>query len=161
MVTVGGSGVGSALLRRAIDSFAPASELVAQLRMIVVTGPRIDPTTFPLATGLEVRPYVPDLYRHLAGCDLAIIQGGLTTAMELTANRTPFIYFPLKHHFEQNFHVHHRLQRHRAGRRMEYEHSPPDAIAQAIADEIGRTVNCDPVQHDGATRAAALIADLL
>ena len=34
-----------------------------------------------------------DLYRHLA-CDLAVVQGGLTTAMELTANRRPFIYFP-------------------------------------------------------------------
>ena len=55
------------------------------------------------------RAYVHDLYQHLAACDLAIVQGGLTTAMELTANRRPFIYFPLKHHFEQNFHVHHRL----------------------------------------------------
>ena len=52
---------------------------------------------------------MPDLYRHLAACDLAVVQGGLTTAMELTASRRPFIYFPLKHHFEQNFHVHHRL----------------------------------------------------
>ena len=25
----------------------------------------------------------------------AIVQGGLTTAMELTANRRPFLYFPL------------------------------------------------------------------
>ena len=58
----------------------------------------------------------------------------LTTAMELTANRRPFIYFyfPLKHHFEQNFHVRHRLERHRGGRRMDFDHSPPDAIAAAI-----------------------------
>ena len=55
-----------------------------------------------------------DLYRHLAACDLAIVQGGLTTAMELTANQRPFIYFPLKHHFEQNLHVRHRLGRYRA-----------------------------------------------
>jgi hypothetical protein len=33
------------------------------------------------------------------------VQGGLTTSMELTANGRPFLYFPLGHHFEQNFHV--------------------------------------------------------
>ena len=54
------------------------------------------------ARGLEVHAYVHDLYRHLAACDLAIVQGGLTTAMELAANRRPFLYFPLRHHFEQN-----------------------------------------------------------
>jgi hypothetical protein len=43
------------------------------------------------------------LYRHLAACDLAIVHGGLTTCMELTAARRPFVYVPLRHHFEQNF----------------------------------------------------------
>ena len=90
-----------------IAAFPEAKQLVPDLRMIVVAGPRIDPATLPQADGLEVRPYVHDLYRHLAACDLAVVQGGLTTAMELTANRRPFIYFPLKHHFEQNLHVRH------------------------------------------------------
>ena len=31
--------------------------------------------------------------------------------MELTAAATPFVYVPLEHHFEQNFHVRHRLDR--------------------------------------------------
>ena len=161
IVTVGGSGVGADLLRRVIASFAEAKRLVAELRMVVVAGPRIDPTTLPTAQGLEVRPYVHDLYRHLAACDLAIVQGGLTTAMELTANRRPFIYFPLKHHFEQNLHVRHRLDRYRAGRRMEFDDSPPEAIAHAIAQEIGRDVDYRPVASDGAVRAAATIAQLL
>ncbi len=161
IVTVGGSGVGSSLLRRVIDSFAPAKELVPQLRMIAVAGPRIDPVTLPTADGLEIRPYVHDLYRHLAACDLAIIQGGLATAMELTANRRPFIYFPLEHHFEQIFHVHHRLERYRAGRRMHYDASPPEAIAQAIAEQIGRSVDYRPVEANGAARAAGIIAELL
>jgi predicted glycosyltransferase len=161
IVTVGGSGVGADLLRRVIASFAEAKRLVAELRMVVVAGPRIDPTTLPAAQGLEVLPYVHDLYRHLAACDLAIVQGGLTTAMELTANRRPFIYFPLKHHFEQNLHVRHRLDRYRAGRRMDFDDSPPEAIAQAIAQEIGRDVDYRPVASDGAARAAAMIAELL
>jgi hypothetical protein len=53
---------------------------------------------------------------------LAVVQGGLTTAMELTANARPFLYFPLRHHFEQTFHVRHRLERNGAGRCMDFEH---------------------------------------
>jgi Glycosyltransferase family 28 C-terminal domain len=107
VVTVGGTGVGAALLRRVIDAFPLARRAVPELRMIVVAGPRIDPASLPAGRqeGLELRAFVPDLYRHLAACDLAIIQGGLTTAMELTANRRPFLYFPLAHHFEQHYHV--------------------------------------------------------
>jgi len=110
---------------------------------------------------LEIRPYVQDLYRHLAACDLAIVQGGLTTTMELTAARRPFLYFPLDRHFEQNRHVRHRLERYRAGRRMVFSDSPPAAIAAAIADEIGRQVDYLPVATDGAARAAGLIGELL
>ena len=161
VVTVGGSGVGVHLLRRLIDAFPEAKERVPALRMVVVAGPRIDPATLPQAEGLEIRPYVHDLYRHLAACDLAVVQGGLTTSMELTANGRPFLYFPLRHHFEQNFHVRHRLERYGAGRRMDFETETPETIARAIADEIGRVVDYRPVETDGAARAAALIAELL
>jgi pimeloyl-ACP methyl ester carboxylesterase/predicted glycosyltransferase len=161
IVTVGGSGVGGHLLRRVIAAFPEAKERVPDLRMIVVAGPRIDPASLPADDGLEIRPYVHELYRHLAACDLAVVQGGLTTAMELTANRRPFLYFPLGHHFEQNFHVRHRLERYRAGRRMDYQNATPADIAAAIATEIGREVDYRPVATDGAARAAALLAALL
>jgi hypothetical protein len=81
--------------------------------------------------------------------------------MELTASRRPFLYFPLRHHFEQNLHVRHRLERYRAGRCMDFETASPADIAAAIASEIGRKVDYLPVAADGAARAAALIADLL
>ncbi len=161
IVTVGGSGVGGHLLRRVIAAYPQAKARVPGLRMIVVTGPRIDPAGLPAHDGLEIRRYVPDLYRHLAACDLAVVQGGLTTAMELTAARRPFLYFPLAHHFEQNFHVRHRLQRYHAGRCMDYQTTSPADIAAAIASDIGRTVDYLPVATDGAARAAALIGDLL
>jgi pimeloyl-ACP methyl ester carboxylesterase/predicted glycosyltransferase len=161
IVTVGGSGVGGHLLRRVIEAFPEAKRQVPALRMIVVAGPRIDPASLPTHDGLEVRAFVPQLYRHLAASDLAVVQGGLSTCMELTANRRPFLYFPLRHHFEQNFHVAHRLDRHRAGRRMDYATSDPDTIAAAITAEIGRPVDYRPVETDGAARAASLIAELL
>jgi predicted glycosyltransferase len=161
IATVGGSGVGEDLLRRVIASFPEAKERVPELRMVVVAGPRIDPSTLPQADGLEVRAYVHELYRHLAACDLALVQGGLTTSMELTANRRPFLYFPLRHHFEQNYHVRHRLDRYGAGRCMDFETSTPDVIATAIAAEIGRAIDYQPVETDGAARAAAHIAEVL
>ena len=129
--------------------------------MIVVTGPRIDPASLPSHDGLEIRPYVHELYRHLAACDLAVVQGGLTTTMELTASRRPFLYFPLARHFEQNYHVRHRLDRYRAGRCMDYQTAGPADIAAAIATEIGREVDYRPVATDGAARAASLLASLL
>jgi predicted glycosyltransferase len=161
VVTVGGSGVGGDLLRRVIAAYPEAKERVPALRMVVVAGPRIDPASLPAADGLEIRAFVPDLYRHLAACDLAVVQGGLTTAMELTASRRPFLYFPLRHHFEQTFHVAHRLDRYEAGRRMDYACSPPEVIAEAIGDEIGRDVSYRPVETDGARRAAGLLAEML
>jgi predicted glycosyltransferase len=161
IVTVGGSGVGEALLRRVIDGFPAARRAVPGLRMIAVAGPRIDPDSLGAPAGVEVRAFVPELFRHLAACDLAVVQGGLTTTMELVAARRPFLYFPLANHFEQNRHVAHRLDRYRAGRRMDYATSDPDAIAAAIAEEIGRDVDYRPVSTDGAARAAALIASIV
>jgi pimeloyl-ACP methyl ester carboxylesterase/predicted glycosyltransferase len=161
IVSVGGSGVGESLLRKVIAAYPAAREAVPDLRMIVVAGPRIDPAALPAADGLQVCRYVHDLYRHLAACDLAVVQGGLTTAMELTANRRPFIYFPLAHHFEQNFHVRHRLERYGAGRCMSFAESEPADIAAAIADDIGRDVDYRAVETGGARRAALRIAELL
>ncbi|HLI25410.1 MAG TPA: glycosyltransferase, partial [Acidimicrobiales bacterium] len=109
----------------------------------------------------EVVGYVPDLYRLLAACDVAIVQGGLTTAMELTANGRPFLYFPLRHHFEQNIHVRYRLERHRAGRPMDYSTAGPDEIAAALSAELGRPLDYAPVDPGGAARAAAMLAELL
>jgi len=164
VVTVGGSGVGTDLLRRAVAAYPAARALVPGLRMVVVTGPRIDPdslASLSAADGLEVRGYVPELYRHLAACDLAVVQGGLTTTMELTASGRPFIYVPLRHHFEQNFHVRHRLDRYGAGRCLDYDQTGREALAQAIAAGIGRPVSYRPVETDGAARAAVLLSELI
>jgi len=97
----------------------------------------------------------------LAVCDIAVVQGGLTTGMELAANRRPFLYFPLRHHFAQWFHVRHRLDRYGAGRCMDYETATSDVIAEAIVAELKRTIDYRPVETDGAARAAASIAQLL
>ena len=81
--------------------------------------------------------------------------------MELTASKRPFLYFPLRHHFEQNFHVRTRLDRYDAGRRMDYETATPEVIADAIAAEIGRPVAYRDVEIDGARRAAARLSEMI
>jgi pimeloyl-ACP methyl ester carboxylesterase/predicted glycosyltransferase len=161
IVAVGGSGVGEALLRKVIRAYPACKAKLPALRMIVVAGPRIDPASLPQHPGLEIRGYVPELYKHLSVCDLGVVQGGLTTAMELTANQRPFLYFPLAEHFEQQFHVPHRLSRYGAGRRMDYASETPESIAAAIVEQMGASVRYRPVETDGAQRAASLIAEML
>jgi predicted glycosyltransferase len=161
IVTVGGSGVGGHLIRRILQSWPMAKTRVPELRMIVVAGPRIDPLSLHAPEGVEVKSFVPNLDRHLAACDLAVVQGGLTTCMELVAAGTPFIYFPLKNHFEQNFHVAHRLDRYRAGRRMEFATSTPDMIADAMVAALLKPARFAPVEAGGAARAADMLADLI
>jgi predicted glycosyltransferase len=158
---VGGTGVGRHLLRKVVAAYPHARRLVPELRMVVVTGPRIDPASLPAADGLDYRGFVPDLYAHFAACDLAVVQGGLSTCMELTATRRPFLYFPLRNHFEQNVHVPHRLARYGAGTRMDYHQTTPETLAHAIADGLKRPVLHRDVETDGARRAAAMIARLL
>jgi len=161
IVSVGGSGVGRALLEKVIAAYPEARRLDESLRMRVVAGPRIDPASLPQCEGLEILPYVHNLYEHLAVCDLAIVQGGLTTSMELTANQIPFLYFPLAHHFEQNFHVRHRLENYRAGRCMDFATSSSEDIARAVVQDLDRKVSYRPVETDGARRAAEYIVEVL
>ena len=44
---------------------------------------------------------------------------------------------------------------------MDFETDGPAEIAAAIGEEIGRAVDYQPVETDGAERAAKLIAELL
>ena len=131
------------------------------LRMIAVAGPRIDPASLGAPPGVEVRAFVPDLYRHLAACDLAVVQGGLTTTMELAAARRPFLVLPAARPLRAE--PPRRATGSTATARALHglRDSPPEVIAEAIAEEIDRPVDYRPVETDGAARAAALIAPLI
>jgi pimeloyl-ACP methyl ester carboxylesterase/predicted glycosyltransferase len=158
VVTVGGSGVGSGLLRRVIDAYPAAREAVPDLRMVVVCGPRIDTSGFDVPDGVELVGYVHDLSRVLTSCDVAIAQGGLTTCMELAAAKRPFLYAPLARHFEQNLHVRHRLERYGAGRAIDLA---ADDIAASLVSALRDQQGAADVERDGAARAARLIGELL
>jgi len=89
------------------------------------------------------------------------VQGGLSTTMELVANRRPFIYVPLRNHFEQNFHVAHRLQRYGAPPPTDYGEATPERLAELMAARLRSPVAYQPVDAGGAGRAASLIAPIL
>ena len=82
--------------------------------------------------------------------------------MELAINRRPFLYFPLKNHCEQVYHVAHRLDRYHAGRRLSYAGTSVEALAEAALATLGAdTSGYHPHTLGAASRAAALIAELL
>ncbi len=155
IVTAGGTAVGATLLNRVLAAHPYVVKQLPELRLVVVAGPRVDLRSLhPVSGDVEVHGYLPGLDQHLAACDIAVVQGGLTTCMELTANRRPFLYFPLADHFEQQRHVAHRLDRYRAGRRLQLADVTAEDIADALLAELGRPVDSLPVETGGARRAA-------
>jgi predicted glycosyltransferase len=158
---VGGTAIGADLLRLCAASYPYIQERAGDVRMVLVCGPRIDPAAVQVPSGVEVRGYVPRLYEHFTACDVAIVQGGGTTTLELTALCWPFIYFPLEGHFEQNLVVAERLARHRAGQRLLYSETTPEMLAEAIVGLLGREASWPPIPTDGARRAAELVNQLV
>jgi pimeloyl-ACP methyl ester carboxylesterase/predicted glycosyltransferase len=161
IASVGGTAVGRPLLEKIAQAFPRMKREVPELRLILVAGPRLSPEHFPRMPGLEVKPYVHNLFEHLACCDLALVQGGLSTCMELVATRRPFLSFPLERHFEQNVHVRRRLANYGADRSVQYAGLTPDALAQRALEAMHAPIAYKPVETDGAARAARRIAEVL
>ncbi|MDQ2743827.1 MAG: alpha/beta fold hydrolase [Chloroflexota bacterium] len=161
IAAVGGTSVGRHLLRKIAAAFPIMKREVPELHLVLVTGPRLADEPFPEMPGLEVRAYVHNLYEHLACCDLALVQGGLSTCMELVANRRPFLCFPLQRHFEQRIHVQRRLRNYGADCAVDYTTVTPENLALLALTVMHRPVRYRPVETDGAARAAASIAGVL
>ena len=158
---MGGTSVGRPLIEKCLDAHNSLQNKISGLRTQVLCGPRLDPESFSRCENVEFKPFVSDPIKLFAACDLAIIQGGLSTAMELTALNRPFLYFPLKDHFEQQDFVPFRLKRYNAGIRMDFDATGTEDLAGAIAENMGKTVNYHPVNTDGAQKAASMILGIL
>ncbi len=161
IVTAGGTGLGAALIRRSIEAFAFARKHEPSLRLVVVAGPRLDPSALPAGEGVEARGYEPELHRLLAACDLAIVHGGLATTTELVSLGRPLLWLPFRNDSEQRHHVAHRLRRYGAPTALEYATTSGEALAMAALDAMRRPVHYRRLPEDGAVRAAALLAELV
>jgi predicted glycosyltransferase len=163
VAAVGGSSVGAGLLRRIVDAWPGVRPQLPDARLVVVCGPRIDPAALPALPGMEYLGYVHNLYELFAAADAALVQGGLSTTMELVALGVPFLYFPLRHHFEQNGHVAYRLERYGVPQwaRLTAEQATPDLLAERLTRALREPPRYRPIEADGARRAAERIAALL
>ena len=157
--TVGGTSIGRDLLELCGQAFPLVEARVAGLHMLLVAGPRIDPGSLDLPKGIDCRGMVPQLWRHFAACDLAVVQGGGTTTLELEALRVPFLFFPVEHQSEQEVTIAHRLSRHGAGVRMRVSSTSPQALADAIVANLGVDLSYPEIPVDGARLAARRILE--
>jgi len=160
IASIGGTAIGRELLELCGESYTLAKMQIPDLQMVLVTGPRLSADSLRVSKDVEVREFVPNLYEHFAACDLAIVQGGATSTLELTALRRPFIYFPIQGHSEQAS-VARMLEQHGAGVRMDFSKTTPAVLADKITAHLGTEVNYPDIPCNGAQKAAELISQLL
>jgi predicted glycosyltransferase len=161
IAAVGGTAVGAPLLARIAEAFPHMKRQVPELRLVLVAGPRVRREAFPVLDGLDVVPYVHNLFEHLACSDLALVQGGLSTCMELVATRRPFLSFPLERHFEQCIHVQNRLHNYCADCSVRLRELSARELADRALHTMHAPVAYKPVETDGAHRAAQQILAVL
>jgi predicted glycosyltransferase len=159
--SIGGTSAGKNLLDLCAKAYPLMKSELPNLRVILVCGPHLSPNSIQTVEGLEVRGYVPELFKHLAAADLSIVAGGGTVTLELTALEKPFLYFPLKQHFEQEMAVAPRIERHKAGVRMDFETTTPESLAKEALLNIGKKVDYPSIRINGAQNAANLISQIL
>ena len=153
---IGGTSIGKELLELCNSTYPILRSKIDQLRMILVAGPRLDLSSIETLPGIEIKGFVPDLYQHFAACDIAIVQGGFSSTLELTALRRPFIYFPIEGHSEQEY-VAKRLARHNAGIRMNFSETTADSLANQVFVNLEKRVTYKPLNTDGAKNGAEII----
>jgi len=159
--SIGGTAVGKELLTFCSQAYPIIRDKIPTLRMVLICGPRLNTNSLKFFQGLDVKDYIPALHEYFAASDLAIVQAGGTTTLELTALRRPFLFFPIEGQFEQQVHVAGRLDRHQAGVKMIFSKTTPTIIAEKVISNIGKEVTYKSIATDGAKKAAQLIVQLL
>lgn len=159
--SIGGTSAGKELLNLAIKAVPLVKKEIPKFKMLLVLGPDVPLDYLKPIDGVTVTGYLPNLYKHLAAADLAIVTGGGTITLELTALQKPFLYFPLANHFEQEIAVAQRCERHTAGIKMNFAKTTPRILAEKIVNNIGKEVHYAKIPVDGARKAAEIINTIL
>ena len=159
--SIGGTSAGKALLDLSMKAYPLIRKEIPDFEMVMVLGPEVSLNSVKPTDGVKIVGYLPELYKHLAASDLAIVTGGGTITLELTALKKPFLYFPLQNHFEQEIAVADRCKRHNAGTRMDFSKTTPKVLAKEVVKNLGKEVSYATIPVDGAQEAANLIGELL
>ncbi|UCE25760.1 MAG: hypothetical protein JSU74_06885 [Candidatus Zixiibacteriota bacterium] len=157
----GGTCAGKELLELCGEAYTLLKSEIPDLHMVCVCGELLGHSLPALPPEIELHSYIPDLYQHYAACDMAVVVGGGTTTVELTALSRPFIFFPLENQFDQQLYVAERLGRHGAGTKMRYHQTTPESLAAVIRANIGKEVKYPAIPINGAQEAARLIREML
>jgi UDP-N-acetylglucosamine:LPS N-acetylglucosamine transferase len=158
--SIGGTSIGRGLLELCNQAYPIIKKKLPDLHMVFVTGPRLSSQMLNIHPQIDAKGFVPDLFQHYAASDLAIVQGGFSSTLELTALRRPFIFFPIEGHSEQEY-VAKRLARYSAGVRMNYSKTTPSILAEQVILHLDKEVSYNPINTDGALRAARIIDQML
>lgn len=151
--SAGGTAIGRELMELCGAAAVPLRELLPEANVVLVCGPRVQVESIRAPEGVEVRGYVPRLYELFACCDVAVVQCGASSTTELAALSTPFVYFPIEGHFEQEV-VAARLARYGIGRRLSLKSTSPESLARAIHEEFGCAPADVSMPLEGASKAA-------
>ncbi len=159
--SVGGTSIGLPILELCCQTFPLIKNKIPGVKMILVAGPRISAGNLKVPEGVIVKEYLPNLYEYFAASDLAIVQAGSSTTLELVALKKPFIYFPVEGHFEQQLHVAPRLERFNAGFKMQYSKTTPEMLAEKIISNIGAKINYPSIPLDGAKKTVKVLRQII
>jgi predicted glycosyltransferase len=100
VVAVGGTSTGRSL----VDVFAKNPEMARKLdaRIVVLCGPRIDPSQFHRANDLTYYlPFTHNAMKYFKAADCVVCQAGASTLNEVLSVGSPCVAVPVSHHFEQ------------------------------------------------------------
>lgn len=158
--SIGGTAIGKELLEFCGKACDIVKYKIPVIHAVFVTGPRLAAENVNLPGEIEVKEFVPRLYQHFAASDIAVIQGGATSAFELAALHTPFIYFPLEGHCEQA-NVSRILTKRAIGIKMNLSMSTPEMLAEKIVSTLGSNISFPAIPTDGAWKAAEAITKLI
>lgn len=158
--SAGGTSIGQGLLELCGQAFQHLQKHLQNVHMVIVLGPRIPKDKTNIPKEIEVFGHYPKLYELFAACDVAVVQCGASSTTELSALRTPFIYFPIEKHFEQEL-VASRLARYKVGKRMSLKTTTPELLAEEIYHLYGNQTASGSMPVDGANKAADHILKVL
>lgn len=158
--SIGGTSIGRELLELCGQAYPIIKTKIPGLRMILVTGPRLSPDALKIHAEVEVRGFVPELFKHFTACDMAIVQGGLSSTLELAALGRPFIYFPIEGHSEQKL-VSELLSRHNAGIKCYFSQTTPQSLAELVIANFDKDLEYIPISVDGDKKAAQIVLRML
>ncbi len=163
IVSVGGTIVGESLVKKAIRAWPHVYRQKPDLHCVIVLGPSINLDTSDIKIpNLIIKRYIKDLHRYFAITELGIVQGGLGTTMELAIHKQPFLYFPLKDHCEQMYHVDSRLKKYKSGKRLDWDTTDEFSLAEHILDNLNRDTSCYYDHNiDNVKKTASLILDVI